>query len=53
MKIDVSLLDKNQEIVTRLKKLIEKNIDKDCGCEYGGCRHSFADELQKIIGEKK
>jgi len=39
----------NIQIVECLKKRIEENVWNDCDCEYGGCRHSFASELQKIL----
>jgi len=29
----------------KLRELIEKEVYPDCDCEYGGCRHSMAEEV--------
>ena len=38
---------KHLELQTRIEK--ENML---CDCEYGGCRHSFANELHKILEKK-
>ena len=42
----------NDIIVERLKAIIEET-NVECSCEYGGCRHSFANELQSILEGNK
>ena len=48
-KILVEDIIKNLQTVERLKKRIAKDVH-ECDCEYGGCYHSYAEELQKILG---
>ena len=50
-KVSLVILENRNELMDKLAKLTKK-IDEEntlCDCEYGGCRHSFANELWKMI----
>ena len=44
---DVLQKVKENEQNQKLRELIEKEVDADCDCEYGGCRHSMAEQVLK------
>ncbi len=51
----VRQLDEYVKLKSIVQKVRERNQKEvgDCDCEYGGCRHSYAEELNEFLGDKE